>query len=138
MDSSHFIKDYRHLADHFNRKEYPKLFEEVRADLEKYLEEIDEITIPDIDAILDDVEANAAKYRFGFRKERELLDDKMVLSLFVVPAAAKIGTTKAMYFAKLLSSGWEARFPGSTFMIGDYDKIASSFRKKLMIFSRQQ
>ena len=134
MDSKYFIEEYRYLADHFNKKEYSGHFEKVRADLEQYLEEVEEITIPDIDAILDAVEANAEKRRFKFQKERALLDDKLVLMVFVVPAAAHIGTPKAMSFAHLLSGGWEDRFPGSVFKIGDYEKIADSFRSWKQIF----
>ena len=139
MDAVHFIKDFRYLKDHFNRDEYPAMFERVSKDLREYFASLQSepphgSAVADAASdILDEVEANTKRHRFKFRRDSVLADDRIVLSLFVVPAAAKIGTPLAMKFAEALSSGWTERFPDSTFKIGDYDEIAEGFKWKITL-----
>lgn len=143
MDAAHFIRDYRYLKDHFNRDEYPAMFDRVTKDLREYLDEFpagpasqDEAIKEAAYEILDEVESNTEQYRLKFRKESARADDHIVLSLFIVPAAASICTPLAMKFAGAIAVGWEERFPGSTFKIGDYDEIMEGFKWKITLFSK--
>lgn len=143
MDAAHFIRDYRYLRDHFNRDEYPAMFDRVSKDLREYFAEFpsdpatqDEDVRAAASEILDEVEAKLEQYRFKFRKESAKADDHIVLSLFIVPAAARIGTQLAMKFAGAIAAGWEERFPGSTFKIGDFDEIMEGFKWKITLFSK--
>jgi hypothetical protein len=143
MDAAHFIRDYRYLRDHFNRDEYPAMFDRVSKDLKEYFSEFpsdpaaqDETAWAAASEILDEVEANTEQYRFKFRKESARADDHIVLSVFIVPAAAHIGTAVATKFAGAIAACWEERFPGSTFKIGDYDEIMEGFKWKITLFSK--
>jgi len=140
MDAAHFIRDFRYLRDHFNKDEYPAMFDRVTKDLREYFSEFptdpaaqDEAVLAAANEILDEVEANTEQYRFKFRKESAKADDHIVLSLFIVPAAARIGTPLAIKFAGAIAAGWEERFPDSTFKVGDYDEIMEGFKWKITL-----
>ena len=140
MKAADFIINYRNYSKHFNKKEYPKLIDRIIAELERFLAEkdpsddLEASLISDVDAILDEVEANMNRHKFNFRKQSVFVDDHLALSLFVVPAAAKLGSPAAQKFAELLSKRFVERFPGTTFKIGDYDEIMNGFRKRIVLF----
>ena len=131
MKAAELLTQNRYLADHFNRKEYPALFERVMEELPSYLHSDIDATVSEI---LDEVEANTDRYKYNFRKESARANDRIVLSLFIIPAAVRLGTPEAMRFAERFASAWEERYPGSEFAIGNYDEIMEGFDWKLRLF----
>lgn len=130
MKPADLLTQNRNLADHFNSKEYPALFERVMNELPAYLNSDIDTTVTEI---LDEVESNMDKSKYSFRKERAMTNDRIVLSLFIIPAAAKLGTPEATHFAERFTAAWEERF-GTEFAIGDYDKIMEGFDWKQRLF----
>lgn len=131
MKAAEFLAQNRYLADHFNRKEYPALFERVMEELPACLHSDIDTTVSEI---LDEVEANTGRYKCSFRKENAMAKDRTVLSLFIIPAAVRLGTPEAMRFAERFAYAWEERYPGSGFAIGNYDEIMEGFDWKLRLF----
>ena len=144
MNPKDLLINNRYCSNHFNKNEYPKLIDRIVSELEEYLADMpsgdegafNRIIESDVESILDEVESNMDMQKFKFRRKSAFADDHIVLSLFVVPAAAKIGTPAAQKFCELLSARFVARFPGTTFRIGDYDEIMSGFKSILSIFSK--
>ncbi len=136
MNAKDLLINNRYCSEHFNRDEYPMLFERVKEELVGFLaslEDSETAAKAAVDDILEEVCSNMDRHRFKFRKGSVLADDHFVLSLFIAPVLARIGTPKAVKFAELLASGWEERFPGSTFKIGDYDEIMEGFKWKITL-----
>ncbi|MBR2674778.1 MAG: hypothetical protein IKE52_04910 [Mogibacterium sp.] len=141
MNSVDLIRNYRFCSEHFNRDEYPELFKRVLADLEIYFDElphaeagvISSILQSEADAMLDDIQSNMESHRFKFRRESVLANDQIVISLFILPAAAKLGTPLSTEFAEKLAETWVKRFPGSVMKIGDYDEIVEGFKWKISL-----
>ena len=139
MKPEDLLINYRYCSNHFNKSEYPKLIDRITEDLEAYFQgksgsdDIEASLEADVTAILDEIEANMERQRFKFRKKSVFADDHIVLSLFVVPAAAKIGTAAAQKFCELLSKRFVERFPGTTFKVGDYDEIMEGFKWKISL-----
>lgn len=137
MNGIRLLTDNRYCAEHFNRDEYPMLFERVKKQIEDYLAErkVSDFKA-DIEEILSEVHANSSKHFFKFRRESTRVDDHIVLSLFVAPAAKSIGSPDAIEFANALARAWEERYPDSVFKVGDYDDIMEGFKWKLTITSK--
>lgn len=136
MKAKDILINNRYCSNHFNKGEYPILFERIKGELEELFAETEGGIEAAVDEILAEVEANMDSQRFGFLKKSVFADDHIVLSLFVAPAAAKIGTPQATAFAETLASKWVERYPESTFKVGDYDAIMDGFKWKLTIFSK--
>ena len=146
MKVTELLTENRYCSNHFNKDEYPKLIDRITEQLGTYFDELmtasdggnkDAILSDGVDAILNEIEAQMDRQRFKFRKKSVFADDHIVLSLFVVPAAAKMGTPIARKFAELMSSKFTERFPGTTFKVGDYDDIMEGFKWKLTLFSKE-
>lgn len=134
MNARDLIKNNRYCTDHFNRDEYPVLFERMKAELEKFFSETPEESFDaEISDMLDEVNEHSENHRWKFRKESAMADDHLLLSLFIAPAAAAIGTPKAVKFAEMLSEAWIKRYPGSKFKIGNYDEIMEGFKWKISL-----
>lgn len=106
----------------------------MKAELEKYFSETPEESFDDeISDMLDEVNEHSENHRWKFRKESAMADDHLLLSLFIAPAAAAIGTPTAVKFAEMLSEAWIKRYPGSKFKIGNYDEIMEGFKWKISL-----
>lgn len=57
-------------------------------------------------------------------------DDKMVIAVFLVPAARKMGFGLSEPFCEALQKEWVRRYPKSPFYLGDYEALSNGFRKK--------
>ena len=139
MRPEDLLINYRYCSNHFNKGEYPKLIERITEDLKTYFDsktssdDLETSLTQDVDAILDEIESNMEAQRFKFRRKSVFADDHIVLSLFVVPAAAKMGTAAAQKFCELLSKRFVERFPGTTFKVGNYDEIMEGFKWKISL-----
>lgn len=134
MNAKELITNYRYCTAHFNRDEYPLLFERMKGELEKFFSETPEDSFSAaISDMLDEVREHSEKHRWKFRKESVLAGDHLLLSLFIAPAAAGIGTSEAVRFAEMLSDAWLERYPDSKFRIGNYDEIMEGFKWKISL-----
>ena len=128
------ISNYRILMEHFNRTEYPKLFQKFQNDAAGCfdtlrMEEISEI----VRELLDGLQLSWSRYRLKFRREAVAEDDKMLLLLFLIPSAVEYGTEETLKFTEELARQWHERFPDSVFRIGNYAEIQEGFRWKIKI-----
>ena len=138
MEPKELLTEFRYCAQHFNKDEYPALYERVKNAATAFLTEAEGTdTAAHAAALLDEVESAAEVHRFNFRRAAAIADDKLVLVLFVVPALVGIGTPAALGFADQIAAEWKARFPGEDFGVGNYDDIASGFRSWKSILGRK-
>lgn len=143
MKARDLLTKNRHCTEHFNRDEYPALIDKIEKELEAYFDGValasggadyEPLLLEGVSDIISEVEAKRDSQRFGFRKSSVFADDHLTLSLFIVPAAARLGTPIAMRFAELMSDGFSSHFTGTTFKIGNYDDIMEGFRWRIRLF----
>ena len=124
MDFLDLINHYREELPRFNAHDYPlsfARFEENAAPL------FDKLQNPEEEArlLLDALTHRCAELPRRAQKER-LHQVKMVLVLYLVPAALRRGGNAAA-FAQELNRVWNARFPRNSFRLGSYEDIMRGF-----------
>ena len=131
MHATDLIADYRIYMQHFNRTEYPDFFQRYKAAAAPFLDDLRPAEIPgEVSNLLDELEKVWASHRWKFRREAAREDDKMLLLLYLAPAAADHGTEAGRHFAEELAEQWMTRYPGSRFKVGSFADIQDGFRWK--------
>ncbi|MBQ8935234.1 MAG: hypothetical protein IJ049_02360 [Oscillospiraceae bacterium] len=131
MHAVDLVGEYRIFMQHFNRTEYREFFRRYQKAAAPYFDALrpEEIR-PEVTALLDTLELGWARHRWKFRREAVQEDDKMLLLLYLAPAAAAHGTETGKAFAEELAEQWNARYPGSQFKVGSFADIQEGFRWK--------
>ena len=79
------------------------------------------------DRMLDDLSA-------GWSKRSRQEEDKVILAIFFVPLARKLGLDCGEEFCQLLQETWLSRWPKQPFYLGTYEMISQGFRRKKLCF----
>ena len=79
------------------------------------------------DRMLDDLSATWTK-----RVRQE--EDKVILAVFFVPLARKLGLDCGEEFCQLLQKTWLSRWPKTPFYLGTYEDIAKGFQRRKLCF----
>ena len=124
MNFCDLIESFREELPRFNAHDYPlsfTRFEESASPL------FDAITQPAEEALRLEEECERRCAALSRRAQKETLQQlKMVLTLYLVPAALRRGGNAAA-FAQELNRVWNARFPRNSFRLGSYEDIMRGF-----------
>lgn len=130
------VLDNREFVRHFNKAEYPEYFARFKAECMPVFElfEAEPDSVPEKAAsLLDGLEAawrEAGRWKKISSAARDA--DKLLLALYLCPAARDCGLDNARRFADELSAKWNARWPDSPFYAGEYSKLLEGFNKTLL------
>lgn len=82
------------------------------------------------ESMLNQLEASWATEK---RKKMVQDGDKMTIAIFLVPMIGKQELPISKDFPNIIHDCWMARYPKNVFLVGDYEEIASGFRKKFRL-----
>ena len=110
---------------------YPSCFQSFEAESKGFFETLKESEIKQTAAALI-LELERRRSLLPRREQkRAAMDEKLVLALFLAPAAALHGDL-ARSFAESLMREWNARYPRNTFLLGSYETILKGFDAKFL------
>ena len=119
---------------HFNKNDYSPYFAGLM-----------EAAAPVLDTVLPEDASEAAKYlidtmdseRAALRRVRRstaMEDDRMFLTVYLVPLLKKLDTPAALSLAEEVTALWNTRHPKTTFLSGTYEDIAAGFGTRIFGF----
>ncbi len=128
MDFPELIASCREELPRFNAAEYPPSF----ARFESAAAALFASVTDPFSSARDLVSALEEDCRPLSRKEQKerLQQDKLVLTLYLCPAAVRLGG-KAPEFAENLNRIWNEKHPGDPFRLGSYENIVHGFEASI-------
>lgn len=83
-------------------------------------------TIDEIDRWMQD----DSRWKSKHRRETFLFEVRVVLAIFLTPAVRRLGLACAEEYRTALNQAWLRRYPKQVWTPGDYDVMASGFKKR--------
>ena len=126
MQLTDLIITSRVYLDRFDNRHYPSDFKDFEGQLLAFFDasEISDLTSA-ASILIDELEQRRAS--LPRRDQREALRrDRMVLALYLSPAAVQLGGSAAA-FSTELNICWNARYPKSSYHLGTYESIMEGF-----------
>lgn len=107
-----------------------RLLDELAGGDKQFVSQVCSELMDDIDAFL------RGDKRYGKRSGRSAMffEEKVVLAIFLTPLAKKLELACAEPFRAELHAQWLARYPKEIWTPGDYDVMASGYRKRKFCF----
>lgn len=142
------VTDYSESYKKITRSEFFKTFEAYENGTRSLFREMDDCALLHPEGLeaasrvlagdlLDGLDAEmAADKRWKHKGSRNtmIFENKVILAIFLTSTVRKLGLSCAEEFRTELHSQWMQRYPKENWMPGDYDEMASGFRKRKWCF----
>ncbi len=142
------IVNYPDYHKKITKKDFFRAFETYEADNAKMLDHLDICARLDPDGkkacmekicktLIDDLEKHLmgdVRWAKKSQRERLLFDTRVVMAIFLTPLVRKRRLETAEDFREALHRLWLKRFPTQKWIPGDYEVLASGFRKRKLCF----
>lgn len=129
MDYSILIPESMgYYLDGFKKNDYPVCFRNYREQTEQIFRDIAQSDPRQCAlGLVDWIDAHPGR----FFRARRMIDRKMLMLQYTVPAAIQAGQTE---FAKELCRCWKERHPEQAFRMGTYEELMKGFNNTLLGF----
>lgn len=143
----HCITDHLGIRMKINRNQFEEAFEGYERSCRGVFEDLDLACriepdkrsariVETVDLFLDQLEQDwpmRKGWKQAYKRGAIRDDDKMTIAIFLVPMVRHLKLSISEEFAETLQKHWVERFPKSPFYVGDYDSIASGFRRRFKL-----
>ncbi|MBO4376132.1 MAG: hypothetical protein IKY04_04785 [Lachnospiraceae bacterium] len=125
------LTDKKDFLKNFNRKNYPTAFENYR---KKLFDALDGVTTDDAkkgaEELISKIQEEEATLKKR-HKEGFFIDLRVIIALYLLPAAKEIDTDVSNAFSETLLSKWNETFPGPEIQASTFEVINNGFKKSI-------